>query len=378
VLGGALLSLALATAMTGCGSEVETPGADDGKCKGKIGFMGALSGGNSSIVLPSWNGAQLALKQFTEKNSDCKISLVEFDTEGDPAKASPVASKIAADKTFLGVIGGAFSGETRQTKATFDAGGVTMISQSATATDLTTDDPAKVFHRVVGHDETQGTAIAKYLTDVLKAKQAFVVNDGTAYGAPLAKKVVDIAGSVVKAQDTVQEKQTDFASTISKIKAAKADAVFYAGYANEAGPFLKQLRGAGVKAPFVGGDGLYGVDFPKAAGSQAEGAVVTCPCQPAAEAGGTFATDYQKEYGEEPGAYAAEGFDAAMIFFEAIQGGNTTREKIEEFVDNYDKDGVTKRLKFDDKGDVDLEAVKIWTYKIEGGKLVPGEEIPLD
>lgn len=380
VLGGALLSLALAAAMTACG-EADTGDGGDGEatCKGKIGFMGALSGGNASIVIPSFKGAQLALKQFKEKNAKCDITLVEFDTEGDPAKASPVANKIAADKTFLGVIGGAFSGETRQTKATFDAGGVTMISQSATATDLTTDDPAKVFHRVVGHDETQGAAIAKYLKDNLQAKNAFVVNDGTAYGAPLAKKVVDTAGSdVVKGEDTVQEKQTDFASTISKIKAAKADAVFYAGYANEAGPFLKQLRGAGVKVPFVGGDGLYGVDFPKAAGSQAEGAVVTCPCEPADKTGGNFAADFQKEFGEEPGAYAAEGYDAAMIFYEALAAGNNTREKVESFVDSYNKKGITKTLKFDDKGDVDLAEVSIWTYVIKGGKLEPGEEIALD
>ena len=42
--------------------------------------------------------------------------------------------------------------------------------------------------------------------------------------------------------DKIQEEQTDFSATVSKIKAAKPDAVFYAGYVAEAGPFLKQLR----------------------------------------------------------------------------------------------------------------------------------------
>lgn len=374
VLGGAVLSLALAAATTACGT-AETGDESDKKCKGTIGFMGALSGGNASIVIPSFNGATLAFKQFKAANKDCEIKLQEFDTEGDPAKAAPVANKIVADKAFLGVIGGAFSGETRQTKATYDAGNLTMVSQSATATDLTTENPAKVFHRVVGHDETQGAAIGKYLTDVLKAKKVYVVDDGTAYGAPLADKVVETAGSVVAGRDKVQEKQTDFASTISKVKGATVDAVFYAGYANEAGPFLKQLRSAGVKAPFVGGDGLYGVDFPKAAGPQAEGAVVTCPCLPADKAKGTFAKDYEAEYGEAPGAYAAEGFDAATIFLEAIKAGNTTREKIEAFVDAYDKAGVTKHIKFDAKGDVDEGEVVIWSYKIQGGSLVADQEI---
>ena len=119
-------------------------------CDGKIGFFGALSGSNASVVLPSLDGAKLALKQWSEENEDCKIEIVEFDTEGDPAKATPVANKIAADETFLGVSGGAFSGETRATKATYNEAGVPMISSSATATDLTTEQQVPVFHRVVG------------------------------------------------------------------------------------------------------------------------------------------------------------------------------------------------------------------------------------
>lgn len=377
VLGSIGLTLALAAGGVACGT-TETGGPDAEECSGTIGFMGALSGGNASIVLPSRDAAKLAFKQFKAENSECKgLKLQEFDTEGDPAKASPVANKIASDKKFLGVIGGAFSGETRQTKKTFDEAGVTMISASATATDLTSDDPAAVFHRVVGHDEIQGAATAKYLTESLGAKAIFVVDDGTAYGGPLGDQVKADAGDAVKASDKVQEKQTDFAATISKIKAAKPDAVYYAGYANEAGPFLKQLRNAGIETPFVGSDGLYGSDFPKAAGKQAEGAIITCPCLPAEKASGTFAADFEAEYNVKPGAYAAEGFDAATIFLEAIKAGNSTREDVEKFVDAYDKAGITKQLKFDDKGDVAKDAVVIWTYKLEGGELVPNEEIAL-
>jgi branched-chain amino acid transport system substrate-binding protein len=340
--------------------------------------MGALSGGNASFVLPAWNGAKLALEQFKAAGrTSCDVRLVPFDTEGDPAKAAPVANKIAVDKTFLGVIGGAFSGETRQTKPIYGAAGVTMISPSATATDLSTQEPVPVFHRIVGHDQVQGAAIAVYLADVVKAKKVFVVDDGTAYGGPLAKKVVASIGERVVGKDRVQEKQTDFTATISKIESADPDAVFYAGYAAEAGPFLKQLRGAGVKTPFVGGDGLYGSDFPKAAGPDAEGAVVTCPCLPPSEVAGDFVGDYEEEYGTPPGSYAGEGFDAATIFLDAIAAGNTTRETIEAFVDAYDKRGVTKHLKFDERGDIDLATVGIWAYRIHGGLLLPHREIPL-
>ena len=73
----------------GGGSE----GGDD--CNFKIAAMGALSGPNASIVIPSVDGAQLALDQW--ENDDCTVELERFDTEGDPAKATPVATQIAGD-----------------------------------------------------------------------------------------------------------------------------------------------------------------------------------------------------------------------------------------------------------------------------------------
>jgi branched-chain amino acid transport system substrate-binding protein len=377
-LGAAANSLGLAVSACGTTDDKSSGGGDSKGITANIGVMGALSGANASVVIPSVNGAKLALKEWSAKHPDDHIKLVEFDSEGDPAKATPLATKMATDKSFLGVIGGAFSGETRATKSIFNGAGLTMISQSATATDLTLEDPVPVFHRVVGYDEIQGTAIGKYIQTVLKAKKVFVVDDSTTYGQPLADKVKSVLGSAVTASDKTQEKQTDFSAVVSKAKAANPDVIFYGGYAAEAGPFLKQLRDAGVKAQFIGGDGLYGVDFPKAAGSASEGAVVTCPCVPAEKVGGTFAQDYQKEFGEAPGAYAGEGYDAMTIFLKAFEDGAKTRQDVEKFVDNYDEDGLTKHIKFDDKGDVAAENVVVWAYKVQGGNLVPDQEITLD
>ena len=337
--------------------------------------MGALSGANSSIVLPSVDGAKLALSQWSEENPDCNIEVVEFDTEGDPAKATPVATKMATDDTFLGVMGGAFSGETRATKSIFGDAGLTMISQSATATDLTQEDPSPVFHRVVGYDDIQGQAIAKYLSDVIGAKKVFVIDNSDAYGEPLAAMVSSELGDLVVASDKTQVAQTDFSPTISKIESAGPDAVFYGGYIAEASPLLKQLRDAGIDVPFIGGDGLYGAGFGEATGPAGEDAIITCPCVPIE--GGTFAEDFEAETGEAPGAYAAEGFDAMSIFLDAIEDGARTREEVEEFVDNYDAEGLTKQIAFDENGDVAVENVVIWAYKVVDGQLVPDQEISL-
>lgn len=368
------IALALTVTATACGT-TDTGGDGDAsgdECNFKIGVMGALSGANASIVLPSVDGAELAVKQWD--NADCEVELVKFDTEGDPAKATPVATQIAGDDTFIGVMGGAFSGETRATKSIYNDAGVTMVSQSATATDLTQEDQVEVFHRIVPYDDYQGAAIAKYLTDEVGASKVFVVDNSEAYGEPLADRVEETLGDAMIQRDKTEVGQTDFAPTISKMESAEPDAVFYGGYIAEAAPLLKQMRDAGIDAPFVGGDGLYGADFGNAVGAAGEGAVVMCPCAPIAE-DSTFATDYEAEFGGAPGAYAAEGFDAMSVFLAALDDGARTREEVETFVDGYTGEGLSKEIAFDENGDVPAENVSYWAYKNEGGTLVPEVEV---
>jgi branched-chain amino acid transport system substrate-binding protein len=184
-------------------------------------------------------------------------------------------------------------------------------------------------------------------------------------------------GSAIVGSDKVQAEQTNFDATISKIKSAAPDVVAYGGYTNEAAPLLKQARAAGVTAKFLGFDGLYDPQFPAGAGGAADGAIVTCPCLPASEAGGTFSADYEKEYGQAPGSYGAEGYDSAKILVEGYAAGKKTRAEMLEWVNAYDKEGVSKYLKFDDKGDVDKSKVVVWSYEIKGTEFTPQQEIKL-
>ncbi len=74
-----------------------------------------------------------------------------------------------------------------------------------------------------------------------------MVDDGTAYGArPGRRGRRRSSARSWSPRDKTQEKQTNFDATVTKVKNAGADAVFYGGYTNEAAPFLKQLRAAGM------------------------------------------------------------------------------------------------------------------------------------
>ncbi|GLY93544.1 branched-chain amino acid ABC transporter substrate-binding protein [Actinoplanes sp. NBRC 103695] len=376
VLGAVGLATALLAA-AGCqdsgNGDGDTPAA---ACGGKIAVFGAFTGANAGAVLPSLNGSKMAVKQFNAANPDCKVTMQEFDTQGTADQATPIANQVAQDQSFLAVIGGHFSGESKATMPIYEAAGLVMVSPEATAPELTAGGN-KSFHRVVGNDKTQGAAAVEYIKNVGKAKKVFAIDDGSTYGTGIIDVVKQGLGGLVAGTDKVQTDQTNFDATISKIKAADADFIAYGGYTNEAAPLLKQARAAGVKAKFIGFDGLYDPGFPKGAGEAAEDAVVTCPCLPAAEAGGTFAKDFQTEYGEPAGSYGAEGYDSATILLEGFKAGKKTRADLLAWVDAYDKQGVSKYIKFDQNGDVDKSKVAVWSYQIKGGKIEPEQEIKL-
>ena len=348
-------------------------GDDDATCGGKIATFGAFSGPNAGLVIPSLNGAKLAVKQHNAANADCQVTLEEYDSQGSGDTAVPFAQEIVQDAGFLGVIGGHFSGETAATAPIFDGAGLAMVSPSATRLDLT-DSGWEVFHRVVGNDGTQGAAVAWYVNEN-NATKVFTVDDGSPYGAGIVDELKAAIGDIPVESDKVQEQQTEFSTLVGKIAASGADYIFYGGYTREAAPLIRQLRDGGVTATFIGPDGLYDPGFAEGAGGAAEGAIITCPCLPAAEAGGTFAADYEAEYGEAPGSYGAEGYDAAKVFLDAFLDGATTREDVLAYVKAYDKQGVSKHIKFNAQGDVDPSVVVVWSYEIEGTEFTPLEPL---
>ncbi|MFG1873146.1 branched-chain amino acid ABC transporter substrate-binding protein [Micromonospora arborensis] len=375
----ALGTVALAATLVVAAGCQDSGGGDDkaasGDCGGKIAIFGAFTGDNAGLVIPSLNGAKLAVKQFNAANPNCKVTMQEFDTQGDPAVATPFANQIAGDNSFLGVIGGHFSGESDATMPIYQAAGLAMVSPSATRTDLTQKGNTS-FYRVVGNDGTQAGAVASYLK-TQNAQKVFLVDDASAYGAGITEELGKQLGPLIVNKDKIQERQAQFDATISKIKSAQADFVFYGGYTREAAPLVKQMRAAGVQAKFVGPDGLYDPAFPAGASGGAEGAIITCPCLPADKAGGTFSADYEKEYGIAPGSYGAEGFDGATIYLDAFKAGKKSRADILSFVKSYDKQGVSKYIKFDAKGDVDPTKVVIWAYQIKGTAIEALQELKL-
>lgn len=348
--------------------DTEAPAGDATCAEGtSIAFFGALSGDAGNLGVNIKNGAVVAVEEFNAANPGCQVTLVDFDSQGDPAQAPALATEAIDNANILGIVGPAFSGESKAVNPLFDEAGLAIISPSATNAELN-DNGWKVFHRVVAGDDKQGPAIASYIQNTLKAETVGVIDDASEYGKGLGDVVKETLGDAVVASDTIDPTAADFSAAVSKMKEAAPAAIFFGGYYEAAGKLAKQLRDAGVESTLLFPDGVKDAGFIEAAGPAAEGAIITCACADGAS-NAAFAEAYGKVFaGETPQTYGAEAYDAASAFLAAIASGAADRAAVLEFLKSYEAEGVTKTIKWDETGEVDGNAV--YSYKVAEGAIV--------
>ena len=377
----AAATVAAGLALSACGTtdDADTDSSDNASdgggqaaCDVSLAFFGPQTGPAAGLGQPIIQGAQLAIDQYNA-DAECEVGYEKIDSQGSPEQAPSLATEAAGNEAVVGIVGPAFSGESAAAGPIFAEAGVPTITPSATNPTLA-ENGWDTFHRALGNDATQGPAAAKYIQDTLKAKSVFVIDDKSEYGAGLAGIVKDNLKDLLAGEDSIQAGDTDFSATVTAVNSSKADTVFFGGYYAEAALIVSQLRDRGFKGTFVVADGVKDPGYLDGAKDAAVGTVITCPCIPAEDpAVADFASAYEEEFGEAPGTYAAEAYDSANIFLDGIAQGISTREDMLTFINEYDKPGVTKQLKFDETGEP--SDVHVYAYKVEGGEIVSDTEI---
>jgi branched-chain amino acid transport system substrate-binding protein len=360
------------TTTTG-GSSASASGGGGAKGEFSIAYVGPLTGSDANLGIYIRDGAKVAIDEFNKANPDIKITMKEFDTQGDPAQAPTVLDRYINDDSILGLVGPAFSGETKAVLPTLEENELVMVSASATNADLPKVVPdSKSFHRVLPDDKAQAAGIVKFLENKLKPATIAIVHDNTEYGKGLAvdQLVPQLPSSInVVATEAIDPKSQDYSAAVNAVKAANPAAVFYGGYYEAAGRLKKQLTDAGVTAQFISDDGALDSGFVTSAGDAANGSILSCPCFFASEAAGgkigEFAKAYKALNGTVPGTYSTEAFDAANILMTGIKEGNTDRAKLRDYVESLKKVdyAISKDVTFADNGNVEAQGIFLFEVK---------------
>lgn len=367
----ALLALVGLTVAACGGGDEPAPRNAQRDCTWAVGTLGALSGDYASIGQPIFQGIEYAVDEVNVSGDlACKVELQAEDSQGDPNQAPPLARSLVESERVVGIVGPYFSGETLATGRIFSQADVAFITPSATG--ATIDDQGyDTFFRAVADDAVQGDVAAQYIGS-LGATTVAVVHDNQDYSKGLADAVTAGLGEMAVGPFVINPEETDYSAVVAQVADARPQVVFYGGYSPQAGPFLKQLREAGVKATFVSDDGTKDSSFGDLAGTASEGTLVTCPCADPLQisAAKDFVEGIQAKYDRPPGTFAADAYDATLLIFRALQGlsGDEPIDEVRRSVVDYLRQvdgysGVTKQYSFSDTGQVELGPEGVWIYE---------------
>ena len=330
----------------------------------KIAVQAPLSGEQAALGEHIKLGAQLAVeesvKSFKARGFD--LAFVPYDDQAKPEVGVANARNIVADSNILLLVGHYNSGVALPASEVYKDAMLAMVSPANTATEITDRGYPNV-NRVCGRDDVQGPVGARFAAQDLKYKSIYIIHDKTLYGQGVADNFRDEAiklGMKVLAYEGTEER-ANFAPLIIPMKAKKPDLVYFGGIYHQGGLLLKQMREKGVKAAFMGPDGLDSSEMVKIAGPQIRGAYYTSVAGPpqAYPATAAFAKKFKQRFGKGVESFGMYGYDAALVGIRAIEqvlqangGKKPSRADVTTAVRNLKNFiGLTGSIAFDGKGD---------------------------
>lgn len=330
----------------------------------KVATQSPLSGEQAAQGEHIKLGAQLAVeeavKRFRELGFD--LVIVPYDDQAKPEVGVANARNIAADPEILLIVGHFNSGVALPSSEIYKESLLPMISPANTHPSITDRGYPNV-NRVCGRDDIQGPVGARFAAQDLKLKSVYIIHDKTLYGQGIADTFQDeakrLALKILGYEGT--EERANFAPMIIPLKARGPDLVYFGGIYHQGGLLLKQLREKGVKAIYMGPDGLDSSELVKIAGQAVVGSYYTTVAGPmdAYPESAALARKFKQRFGKEVESFAMYGYDAAAVGLKAIEqaipelgGKRPTRAQVTAAVRKIKNfKGVTGSITFDAKGD---------------------------
>jgi branched-chain amino acid transport system substrate-binding protein len=345
-------------------------------------------------------GAMLAFDDVNAKGGAAgyKINVMVLDdgtaTAGqyDPAQAATNARKMVSDDSVVAAIGPQMSGSGKAMAPILSQGNLATVTPSSTNPDITdpkfasTYMPAgkAIYFRTVTTDAFQGPNMANYMTDTLKVKSVYILDDSGAYGVGIATAYEGQAkkrGMNVLGHDQLDPKEADYTTILTKIKSMNPDALYYGGVAQAGVKVVKQSYDILPKIVRAGGDGLYGAEILKGAGFPAcEGvyATIAAPNILANPDAKPFVEAFAKKYGEQPENYSITAYDAALVIIDAIEavaksGKPVDRGAIRDAIQATKAKTIQGTVSFDQYGDITSRVVSV--FQMHQDPNYPGDDV---
>ncbi|WOX16452.1 bifunctional serine/threonine-protein kinase/ABC transporter substrate-binding protein [Streptomyces sp. N50] len=319
-----------------------------------------LTGTQKTLGKAQMQGAQLAVAAHNaRKNVTYRLALVPYDDGGDAARARTTAHRVLARPSVIAVIGPSTTAGAHAAAPLYAAASMPVVLVSAA------DDAAGLSATTLrtlcvtrASDSSRTLPILSYLTRTRPSHRTAVIQDDAA-----GETAVDVSRNLVETPPSggtvtihqVAATTTDFGPAVSRALATHPQAVVYGGTSpRRAAACARALATARFTGAVTGFEPVMRAGFLTAAGQAAEGWVFQAPYTEAqsatAPAAKAFTAAYRARYGEPPGRWSAEAYDAVGLIARALDALGTTTAiqpaQVAERLFHTAYDGVAKPIRF--------------------------------
>lgn len=297
----------------------------------KLGEYASLTGKEAGFGQTSHHGVVLAVEEINTAGGVLgrKLELAVEDNQTKAGESATAVKKLISRDKVVALIGEVASGRSLEAAPVAQAAKIPMLAPAATNPKVT--QVGNYIFRVCFIDPFQGTVMAKFAKDDLKAKRVAILSSvSNAYSLGLAKFFKETfvpAGGEIATEKNFSEGDKDFRAQLTAVKAANVDAIFVPSYYTEAALIVRQARDLGITAPFFGGDGWEDEQLLSIGGEALNGCYYSThfSAENTDAAVGKFVAKYKARWnGEVPGAFSALGYDAVYVLADAIKRAGTT------------------------------------------------------
>jgi branched-chain amino acid transport system substrate-binding protein len=347
----------------------------------KVGEFASLTGKEATFGQSSHKGTLLAIEELNAAGGVLgrKFELITEDTQSKQGESASVVRKLVSRDKVIAVLGEVASGRSLEGADVCQNAKIPMVSPSSTNPKVT--EKGDYIFRVCFIDPFQGTVMALFAKNTLKARNVAVLTDAASpYSVGLAtffKEKFIADGGKISVEQKFSSGDKDFKAQLTAIKAANPEAIFAPCYYTEAGLIAQQARQLGINLPIFGGDGWEAPELLTIGGKAMDGTFYSTHYSPEdkAEMVQTFVKKFKARWNNEvPDAMAALGYDSALVLADAIKrAGGTDGQKLRDALAvTKDFVGVTGKTTLDAKRNATKPAVII---EVKDGKFVYKETV---
>lgn len=289
--------------------------------KVRIGFVNTFSGPNAAIGIDERDGFELGLDHLGRKMGGLEVEVFYEDDQQKPEVGKQVTEKLIQSQRVNFLTGYNWSNVLLASLKPAMDSQTFLVSANAGPSQIAGELCSPYFFSTSWQNDQTPMALGEVLNKK-GVKTLFILSPNYAAGKDMGEGVKrTFKGKVVGEEYTRWPGQLDFSAELSKVRAAKPDAVFvfYPGAAGA--QFFLQYGQAGLRGqiPLYSVYTADAITLPQikelALGSLSTQSWVQDLNNPVSR---KFVADFRKKFNRYPSYYAAQHYDAAMLINSAV------------------------------------------------------------